>query len=249
MALVHNAQLVQCRRCGSKIKLSLKSFWDPFHWIKHKERCLKKPNAVVQEMRDASDLPQQPESEPDLPQLPPTPPQPAAPKPSWPTEVKVYSSSNKRLAPSPSLTPPLIPDEEDEEEYQSTARPSRSPEVFPKPVSSRRSRTEPSSPSPTPASFTPSDDLGRPRPQAKAPKDEFRDYLCHHRSPPTSPSPQLRHSAENAGVAVVNRRMVVHALRYTPYFAAIPSYDDDGRCCSPPLSTFQESKVRFSPRY
>lgn len=56
MALVHSPQLVQCHRCGSKIKLSLKSFWDPFHWIKHKERCLKKPESVVREMKEGSDV-------------------------------------------------------------------------------------------------------------------------------------------------------------------------------------------------
>ncbi|TCD71736.1 hypothetical protein EIP91_005502 [Steccherinum ochraceum] len=206
MVLVHNPQLVQCRRCGAKIKLSLKSFWDPFHWHKHKERCLKKSDSVVQEMRDSSDLPQ--------------PQPPAAPKPVYPTESKITSS--KRNAPSPSMTPPLIPDEEDEDEDQSTAGPSRSPEVFP---SSRPLR--PLSP-PPPATYT-----------APVPQDAYgpEDYLYH-------PRPRLAHPERES---TASRRAVPWpALSHKPYYAAEP-YDDE-RCWSPPLSTlrYKESRVRLS---
>ena len=42
---------VECRRCGSKIKLSPKSTYDPFHWARHRERCLKRPPKIVEAMR------------------------------------------------------------------------------------------------------------------------------------------------------------------------------------------------------
>lgn len=44
-----------CNRCGASIKLSLKSAYDPFHWHRHRERCLKRLDAVVQGMKDATD--------------------------------------------------------------------------------------------------------------------------------------------------------------------------------------------------
>ncbi|KAH7926048.1 hypothetical protein BV22DRAFT_390650 [Leucogyrophana mollusca] len=47
MAEVHGPLFVTCKRCGSRIKLSPKSSYDPFHWTKHRERCLKKPAGVV----------------------------------------------------------------------------------------------------------------------------------------------------------------------------------------------------------
>lgn len=43
MAEVHGPLFVTCKRCGSRIKLSPKSSYDPFHWTKHRERCLRKP--------------------------------------------------------------------------------------------------------------------------------------------------------------------------------------------------------------
>ena len=47
MALVHDSRLVQCRRCGAKIKLSLKSAFDPCHWQKHRVRCLRRADNIV----------------------------------------------------------------------------------------------------------------------------------------------------------------------------------------------------------
>ena len=34
---------VTCKRCGTAIKLSTKSSYDPFHWQRHIERCSKRP--------------------------------------------------------------------------------------------------------------------------------------------------------------------------------------------------------------
>lgn len=42
MAEVHGPLFVTCKRCTSRIKLSPKSSYDPFHWMKHRERCLRK---------------------------------------------------------------------------------------------------------------------------------------------------------------------------------------------------------------
>ncbi|PSR74328.1 hypothetical protein PHLCEN_2v9945 [Hermanssonia centrifuga] len=54
MAIVHNPQQVQCKRCGGKIKLSAKSAYDPFHWQKHRERCLKRTENLVQALKAAT---------------------------------------------------------------------------------------------------------------------------------------------------------------------------------------------------
>ncbi|PFH51784.1 hypothetical protein AMATHDRAFT_39892 [Amanita thiersii Skay4041] len=43
MAIVLGPLYVDCRRCGSRIKLSAKSSYDTFHWRTHRARCLKKP--------------------------------------------------------------------------------------------------------------------------------------------------------------------------------------------------------------
>lgn len=224
MTLVHNPQLVQCLRCGAKIKLSLKSFWDPFHWHKHKERCLKKSDSVVQEMRESSDVSSGLVAIIDFTNLTDAviqlPQPPAAPKPVYPTEAKVVSS--KRGAPSPSMTPPLIPDEEDEDEDQSTAGPSRSPEVF---ISSRPLR--PLSP-PPPATYT-----------APVPQDAFgpEDYLFH---------PRPHHSHPDHESTTSRRAVPWTTLSHKPYYAPEPC--DDQRCWSPPLSNlrYKESRVRLS---
>ncbi|OAX39618.1 hypothetical protein K503DRAFT_865287 [Rhizopogon vinicolor AM-OR11-026] len=47
MAEVNGPLFVTCKRCGNRIKLSPKSLYDPFHWLKHRERCLKKPAGGV----------------------------------------------------------------------------------------------------------------------------------------------------------------------------------------------------------
>ncbi|THH15222.1 hypothetical protein EW146_g5220 [Bondarzewia mesenterica] len=56
LAAVLSPLWVECKRCGSKIKLSPKSTYDPFHWQKHRERCLKRSTKVVKDMKqDARD--------------------------------------------------------------------------------------------------------------------------------------------------------------------------------------------------
>ena len=42
MAIVVGPLYVDCKRCGSRIKLSSKSPYDTFHWRTHRMRCLKK---------------------------------------------------------------------------------------------------------------------------------------------------------------------------------------------------------------
>jgi len=51
---IHSSYLVSCNICGNRIKLSLKSAYDPSHWIKHRERCLRKSGggARVRKLRD-----------------------------------------------------------------------------------------------------------------------------------------------------------------------------------------------------
>ncbi|KAI0272492.1 hypothetical protein BC834DRAFT_349929 [Gloeopeniophorella convolvens] len=52
---------VDCKRCGTRIKLSPKSSYDPFHWVKHRERCLRRSIEVVQEiLRERRDQPTTP---------------------------------------------------------------------------------------------------------------------------------------------------------------------------------------------
>ena len=45
-----------CKRCGTRIKLSPKSSYDPFHWVKHRERCLRRSiDAVKEILREKED--------------------------------------------------------------------------------------------------------------------------------------------------------------------------------------------------
>lgn len=46
MAIVVGPMHVDCKRCGSRIKLSSKSLYDTFHWRTHRSRCLKKRNGA-----------------------------------------------------------------------------------------------------------------------------------------------------------------------------------------------------------
>src|SRR5580658_6395637 len=52
MADVLGPLFVLCKRCGNRIKLSPKSTYDPFHWQKHRERCLKKPVGATKKRPD-----------------------------------------------------------------------------------------------------------------------------------------------------------------------------------------------------
>lgn len=52
---------VGCKRCGTRIKLSPKSSYDPFHWVKHRERCLRRSvdtvNEIIRERGDQASSP------------------------------------------------------------------------------------------------------------------------------------------------------------------------------------------------
>jgi hypothetical protein len=50
LADLHGPLFVTCKRCGTRIKLSPKSCYDPFHWVKHRERCLRRSVQAVQEI-------------------------------------------------------------------------------------------------------------------------------------------------------------------------------------------------------
>ncbi|KAH9066688.1 hypothetical protein EDB87DRAFT_1573602 [Lactarius vividus] len=56
---------VGCKRCGTRIKLSPKSSYDPFHWVKHRERCLRRSVDTVKEiLRERGDQASSPDTKP-----------------------------------------------------------------------------------------------------------------------------------------------------------------------------------------
>ncbi|KAI9451668.1 hypothetical protein BJY52DRAFT_90531 [Lactarius psammicola] len=56
---------VGCKRCGTRIKLSPKSSYDPFHWVKHRERCLRRSVDTVKEiLRERGDQASSPDAKP-----------------------------------------------------------------------------------------------------------------------------------------------------------------------------------------
>jgi hypothetical protein len=57
LVIIISPQLVQCKRCAAEIKLSKKSQFDTFHWYQHRERCLKRPDAAVQEVKQKVSFP------------------------------------------------------------------------------------------------------------------------------------------------------------------------------------------------
>lgn len=58
---------VGCKRCGTRIKLSPKSSYDPFHWVKHRERCLRRSIDTVREiLRERGDQANSPNAKPAL---------------------------------------------------------------------------------------------------------------------------------------------------------------------------------------
>jgi hypothetical protein len=116
---------VSCRRCGTRIKLSPKSSYDPFHWVKHRERCLRRSIEAIKEIiRERGELARSPDAQsarqdsgvavaPDT-QLATSssvlslspPPSPLPP-----------SSSFKRPDDTDSTTPSLIADEDEVEKF------------------------------------------------------------------------------------------------------------------------------------
>lgn len=102
LVTVHSPQVVVCNRCGATIKLSLKSAYDPFHWQRHRERCLKRPDAIVRELRDANGKTPAPESD-------------------WPTDVKEEEPPcDTPSRTSGTSTPPLVSDTEEDAELASS---------------------------------------------------------------------------------------------------------------------------------
>ncbi|KAL4246347.1 hypothetical protein ABKN59_009096 [Abortiporus biennis] len=112
LCIIHNPQLVQCQRCGTKIKLSQKSGFDPEHWQRHRERCLKKPKVVVEEMKENNQA-STPISPKQFKASPKSSPKvsPKRTKRTWPEEVHIRTPPTKRQRrTSVSATPPLTPD-------------------------------------------------------------------------------------------------------------------------------------------
>ncbi|CAL1714212.1 unnamed protein product [Somion occarium] len=95
MVIIHSPKRVQCNRCGVEIQLSKKSDFDPCHWNKHRERCLKKrPNDDVKnkKLHEAGGRIRQS---------------------TWPTAVRVVTRRASSLS---SYTPSLSPDVDEQEE-------------------------------------------------------------------------------------------------------------------------------------
>lgn len=80
---------VGCRRCGTRIKLSPKSSYDPFHWVKHRERCLRRSVDTVREiLRERGDQANSPDAKPSQ------------------RDGPLSAQSHHALSPSPSLSTP-----------------------------------------------------------------------------------------------------------------------------------------------
>ncbi|KAL0953869.1 hypothetical protein HGRIS_005043 [Hohenbuehelia grisea] len=95
---------VDCRRCGTRIKLSPKSVYDPFHWKTHRERCLRKPAGAAVAPRHAQDNSSKTELDQDADESTICPP------------ARSISAEGDIAIP---VTPPLTPDYRDEVEVQS----------------------------------------------------------------------------------------------------------------------------------
>ncbi|PSR72246.1 hypothetical protein PHLCEN_2v11838 [Hermanssonia centrifuga] len=106
MAIVHSPHQVQCNRCGGKIKLSAKSAYDPFHWQKHRERCLKRNEGFVQALKDANEKPPyHPAIEIDTTSLP----GPRATTPSLVSDNDDEASNGTAQDDPPAFSSPVVP--------------------------------------------------------------------------------------------------------------------------------------------
>ena len=113
---------VGCKRCGTRIKLSPKSSYDPFHWVKHRERCLRRSLEAVKEIlreKEKEDqarslsakLPQHDGSGPATVHTQPTvPPRAWSPSPLLSPSLSLQRRSD---ADADSATPPLTADEDE----------------------------------------------------------------------------------------------------------------------------------------
>lgn len=113
MAEVLGPTAVVCKRCWSTIKLSPKSTYDPFHWNKHKERCLKRPEALVeqkkQEAKEKSRFPKLQTSSRSVSVSKASSPKECTPPPLTPDSDEDRSSFDhlKEESPAPDLSPSL----------------------------------------------------------------------------------------------------------------------------------------------
>ena len=111
---------VGCKRCGTRIKLSPKSSYDPFHWVKHRERCLRRSIEAVREiLREKEGRARSFDAE--------SPQQDGGvaivdtqfsassrlPSPSSSSAPSLSSPSLQRRSETDSITPPLVVDEDE----------------------------------------------------------------------------------------------------------------------------------------
>ncbi|KAH9951209.1 hypothetical protein B0H21DRAFT_357495 [Amylocystis lapponica] len=113
LAIVLSPQVVQCKRCESMIKLSVKSAYDALHWVKHRERCLKRSDAVVRNIKEDAGKQRQ--------------------KPSWPSEVQIRTAPKRRRVES-SVTPSLADDESNDSDDRASEHTLKEEEPAPAPV-------------------------------------------------------------------------------------------------------------------
>ncbi|KAG5647862.1 hypothetical protein DXG03_007786 [Asterophora parasitica] len=108
MAIVIGPLYVDCRRCGSRIKLSTKSLYDACHWRTHRSRCLKRHSTAPQKRSAKAEIiaPPKRSSQLEVSQTPP---------PLLDTGERQVCAS---LSPSfPSTPPPPQPHADAMEEY------------------------------------------------------------------------------------------------------------------------------------
>ncbi|KAH9930327.1 uncharacterized protein B0H18DRAFT_147780 [Fomitopsis serialis] len=124
---ISSPQLVRCRRCNSWIKLSAKSAFDPAHWNKHRDRCIRRSETVVEELRETNSQ-----------QAP------------FPSDVKPPNAVKRMVAAL--ATPPLTPDRDGDE--TSSADAANPPAKEDSPLTQFSDSTQaspPPSPTPVPA--------------------------------------------------------------------------------------------------
>lgn len=110
MAEVHGPLFVTCKRCGNRIKLSPKSSYDPFHWMKHRERCLRKPVGQARPSRRAPKEAHTPlASKKSPPSSSNTDGDNVTPPPLTPEDERTSSHVIKQRSPTPTAHGIIIP--------------------------------------------------------------------------------------------------------------------------------------------
>ncbi|KZT67385.1 hypothetical protein DAEQUDRAFT_812931 [Daedalea quercina L-15889] len=159
---IATAQLVRCRRCRSWIKLSAKSAFDPAHWNKHRERCVRRAESIVQELREANDQT----------------PFPADAKPPSGSSIDKVPRDRAVAAPA---TPPLTPEREIDDAGTTTSTSSgsvRGPCKEDSPLTQLSDASQASPPPSPPPAPTPPIPLPEPDPV-------FEEYLARSQRRPT----------------------------------------------------------------